>query len=151
MFFITMFHEQNSVPHKHNMYTHNSIEWETHAQADNNPRGLCAQIDSGYFSLKQHWIVVIRFWRIIGKMLRTLVFTVLYWNKSRDSVSGIGTGYGLHNRWVGFRIPVGPRNFSSPRHPDRLWGPHNLLFTVYLGLFPGSKAAGEWSWSGTSS
>jgi hypothetical protein len=48
-----MFHEQITVPHKRNMHAHNSIEWEMHAPADN-PRGLHAQIDGGYFSLKQY-------------------------------------------------------------------------------------------------
>jgi hypothetical protein len=32
--------------------------------------------------------------------------------KSRDSVVGIATGYGLDNRGVGVRVPVGSRIFS---------------------------------------
>jgi hypothetical protein len=31
---------------------------------------------------------------------------------------------------------IGRRIFSSPRRPDRLWGPPNLLFNGYSGLFP---------------
>jgi hypothetical protein len=39
------------------------------------------------------------------------------------------TGYGLDGRWVGVRVPVGSRFFSS-RRPDGFWGPSNL--TQYL-------------------
>jgi hypothetical protein len=42
---------------------------------------------------------------------------------SRDSEVGIATGYRLDNRGVGVRVPVESRIFSSPRRPDRLWGP----------------------------
>jgi hypothetical protein len=37
---------------------------------------------------------------------------------SRDSVVGIATGYGLDNREVGVRVPVGSRISSSSRRPD---------------------------------
>jgi hypothetical protein len=40
--------------------------------------------------------------------------------RSRNSVVGIVTGYGLDDQGVGVRIPVGSRIFSSPRRPDRL-------------------------------
>jgi hypothetical protein len=52
---------------------------------------------------------------------------------SRDSVVGIATGYGLDDRGVGVRFPVESRIFSSPRRPDRLWGPPNLLSNGYRG------------------
>jgi hypothetical protein len=39
---------------------------------------------------------------------------------SRNSVVGIATGYGLDDREVGVRVPVGSRIFSSPRRPERL-------------------------------
>jgi hypothetical protein len=39
---------------------------------------------------------------------------------SRDSVVGIATSYGLDDRGVGIRVPVGSRIFSSPDRPDRL-------------------------------
>jgi glutamine synthetase len=38
---------------------------------------------------------------------------------SRDSVVGIATSYGLDDRGVGVRVPVGSRMFSSLNHPDR--------------------------------
>jgi hypothetical protein len=41
--------------------------------------------------------------------------------RSRDSIVGRTTGYGLDNREVGVRVLVGSRIFSSPQHPDWLW------------------------------
>jgi hypothetical protein len=61
--------------------------------------------------------------------------------RSRDSVVGIVTGYGLDDRGVGVRVPVVPRIFSSPHRPDLFWDPANLLSDVYRGSFPGGKAA----------
>jgi hypothetical protein len=46
---------------------------------------------------------------------------------SRDSTVGIATGYGLDGRGIGIRVPVGSRISSSPRRPDRFWGPPNPL------------------------
>jgi hypothetical protein len=54
----------------------------------------------------------------------------------RDSAVGIATGYGLDDRGVGVRVPLGSRIFSSPRLPDRLWDPPNLLSNGYRGFFP---------------
>jgi hypothetical protein len=56
--------------------------------------------------------------------------------RSRDSGVGTATGYELDDRWVGVRVPVGSRIFSSPRCPERLWGPPNLLSKGYRVLFP---------------
>jgi hypothetical protein len=41
--------------------------------------------------------------------------------------AGIATGYGLDDREVGVRVPVGSRIFSSPCRRDWLWGPPSLL------------------------
>jgi hypothetical protein len=46
------------------------------------------------------------------------------------------TGYGLDDREVGIRVPVGSLIFSSPRRPDRPWGPPSLLSNGYRGLVP---------------
>jgi hypothetical protein len=53
-----------------------------------------------------------------------------------DSSVGTVTGYGLDDRGVGVRVPVGSRIVSSPRRPDRLWGPTSLLSNAYRGFFP---------------
>jgi hypothetical protein len=44
---------------------------------------------------------------------------------------GVASRYGLDDSGVGVRVPVGSRIFSSPRHPDRLWGSPNLLSNGY--------------------
>jgi hypothetical protein len=79
------------------------------------------------------------------------IIEVLSQYRSRDSVVGITTGYGLDDRGIGVRVSVGSTILSSPRRPDRLWGPPNLLSNGYGGLFPRGKAAGAWSWTLTSS
>jgi hypothetical protein len=57
-----------------------------------------------------------------------LDFIIEQWHyRNRDSVVGIATSYGLDDRGIGVRVPVGSRIFFSPRPPDRLWGPPNLL------------------------
>jgi hypothetical protein len=58
-----------------------------------------------------------------------------YHINSRGSAVGIATGYGMDDRGVGFRVPVGSGIVTSPYRPDRLWGPANLS-SEYLGLFP---------------
>jgi hypothetical protein len=44
----------------------------------------------------------------------------LFGHRSRDIIVGRLTGYALEDRGFGVRVPVGSRNFSSPRRPDRL-------------------------------
>jgi hypothetical protein len=57
--------------------------------------------------------------------------------RSRDSAVGIAIGYGLDDRGFGVRVTVGSRIFSSPRRPDRLWGPPHPMCTG--DSFPGVK------------
>jgi hypothetical protein len=60
------------------------------------------------------------------------------WN--RVSVVFIATSYGLDDRGVGVRVPIGSKIFSSPR----FWGPLNLLSNEYRGdLSPGVKRQGR--------
>jgi hypothetical protein len=59
-----------------------------------------------------------------------------------DSIVGIATGYGLDDREIGVRVPVGSRIFASAYRPERLWGPPNLLYNGYRELFLGGKVAG---------
>jgi hypothetical protein len=57
---------------------------------------------------------------------------------------GIATAYGLDDRGVGVRVPVGSKIFCAPRRPDRLWGTTNLLSSGYRGIFlPGVKLPGR--------
>jgi hypothetical protein len=57
---------------------------------------------------------------------------------SRVRAVGIATGYGLDDRGVGVRVPLGSRIFCSPRRPDRLSDPRILLSNGYRG--PGREA-----------
>jgi hypothetical protein len=82
------------------------------------------------------YITSVKYINKIKKLYNTTVFIT-----SRDSVVCIATGYGLDNRGVGVRVPVGPRIFSSPRQPDRLWGPLSAYSMGTGGSFPWDKAA----------
>jgi hypothetical protein len=57
---------------------------------------------------------------------------------SRDSSVGIASSYGLDDRGVGVRVPVGSRLFSSPRRPD---GARPTYAIITGGSFLGGKAA----------
>jgi hypothetical protein len=64
-----------------------------------------------------------------------------YSEDSRDSSVGIATGYGLDDRGVGVRVPVGSTIFSSPQHPDQLRCPLSLLSNGSSGVKqPGREA-----------
>jgi hypothetical protein len=64
---------------------------------------------------------------------------------------GTATGYGLDDRGVGVRVPVGPRIFSSPRVQTGS-GAHPTSYPTGTGdSFYGGKAARGSSWPLTSS
>jgi hypothetical protein len=59
-------------------------------------------------------------------------------------VFGIAACYGLNDRGVGVRVPIGSRIFSSSRLPDHIWGPPSLLSNGYRGaLSPAIKRSGR--------
>jgi hypothetical protein len=59
-------------------------------------------------------------------IVRCISLSTTSTERSQDSAVGRTTGYGLDDRGVGVRVPVGSRIFSSPRRPDQLWGPPSL-------------------------
>jgi hypothetical protein len=59
--------------------------------------------------------------------------------RERDNAVGIATGYGLDDREVGVRVPVGSRILYSPRCPDRFWA----RLASYPTLSPGVKRSGR--------
>jgi hypothetical protein len=64
--------------------------------------------------------------------------------RSRFSVVGIATGYGLEDRGVEVRVPVGAKNFLVfPYYPDRFWDPSSTYPMGTGGSFPGGKEAGS--------
>jgi hypothetical protein len=68
-----------------------------------------------YFSL-----VCVVYFLLCGHLL-FMLFLLL------DSAVGIVTDYGLGDQGVRVWDLVGARIFTSPCHPDRLWGPPSLL------------------------
>jgi hypothetical protein len=72
-----------------------------------------------------------RFWR--PEIIKQFPYFV---TRSRESIIGIATGYGLRDQGVGVRVTVGARIFTSSRRLDRHLGPPNLLSIGYRGLFP---------------
>jgi hypothetical protein len=60
------------------------------------------------------------------------------------SAIGIATGYGLDDKGVRVRVPVGVKIVSSPRCPDRFWSSLSLLSSRYWeALSPGIKSPGS--------
>jgi hypothetical protein len=56
--------------------------------------------------------------------------------ESRDRAVDIAADYGLSDRGVGVRVPVGSGIFPSPCRPDWPRGPPSLLSIGYRGHFP---------------
>jgi hypothetical protein len=73
--------------------------------------------------------------KIVRRFANNKIGFVLYFGVSRGCAVGIATSNGLDGRGFGARVPVGSRIFCPPRHPDRLWGPPNVLSDGYRGLF----------------
>jgi hypothetical protein len=64
--------------------------------------------------------------------------------RSRDSIVGLATGYGLEDRGVGDGVPVGSRIFSSPRRPKPALGSTQPPTQCAPGaLSPGVKRQGR--------
>jgi hypothetical protein len=69
---------------------------------------------------------------------------------SRDSSVGIATSYGLDDRVVGVRVPVG-QEFSLLRVAQTDSGAHSVSYQIGTGgSFPGVKAEEAWRWPLTS-
>jgi hypothetical protein len=74
--------------------------------------------------------------RLLFLFQETYFYNHRYICRSRDSLVGTATGYGLDDRGVGVRVPA-----RGPTQPPTQCVP---------GSFSGSKAAEEWSWPLTS-
>jgi hypothetical protein len=63
-------------------------------------------------------------------------------NTGKYGRSGDGSvGRGLATGWTG-ELPRGKTFFTSPKCPNKLWGPPSLLFNLYRGILPRGLAAG---------
>jgi hypothetical protein len=91
---------------------------------DGSCRCLSTKIHSG---TSQKTVMII----FLFKCFRKKCPAVATLSGSRDSSVGIATGYGLDDRGVEVRVPVGSRIFSSPRVPP------NLLSNACRRLFRG--------------
>ena len=73
---------------------------------------------------------ILRDARILIACRYLIFFSSGYISGSRNNVVGLATR--LLAGLSGVRFP-----FLLSKHPDRLWGPPNLLFSKYWGYFPG--------------
>jgi hypothetical protein len=73
-------------------------------------------------------------------------YSLSYSCTNRVSSVGIATGYGLEDRGVGVRAPVGLRISTSPYRAGRLLGPRNPIAIGYWRSFDGGRAVGAWVW-----
>jgi hypothetical protein len=81
-------------------------------------------------------------WSLSWNVLLKLKCPLLSWHFREEPIWSIEPGLG--DRVFGDRVPVRSRIFSSPRRPDRLWGPPSFLPKGYRGLFPrGIKQQGR--------
>jgi hypothetical protein len=69
-------------------------------------------------------------------MMMMMMMAIIIIIIKRDAGFGIVTNYGLDDRGIGVRVPVGSRILNSPISSDRLWGPPSLLSNEYRGLLP---------------
>jgi hypothetical protein len=69
----------------------------------------------------------------------TVTVNVLYF-LAHVTVLGAQIVYAVGRMIQGLILGRGQRVFSSPNHPDQLWGPPSFLFNGYRGSFPGGKA-----------
>jgi hypothetical protein len=105
------------------VYTGTSLDTQNHS--------LLAR--TALFSTTRRLLFMLSLFRLPCVLL--VPYSVIYLFSCWDSVVGIATSYGLDDRGVGIRDPVGSRIFSSTRRPDKLWGPPSLLSYWYRGLF----------------
>jgi hypothetical protein len=73
---------------------------------------------------------------------RLVIYTVYITSRSRDSVVGIATGYGLDDRGIEVRVLVG-QEFSLLHVVQTCFGVHPTSYPIGTwGRFLGVKAAG---------
>jgi hypothetical protein len=96
---------------------------------------------------------VMSIWSILGRInsIQLHYLLCIASNRSRDSSVGIALGYGLDDRGSRVRFPERAGNFSLHHRVQTGSGAHPASYPMgNRGSFPGSKAAGAWSWPLTS-
>jgi hypothetical protein len=82
-----------------------------------------------------------KMWIFTSTSSYNFTFTLFPWVRSRDSADGIAIGYGLDAaEAVGVRVP---RFVSSPRRPNRFWGPQSPIRWVQVAFSPGVRRLGR--------